>query len=118
MFDSLALYWTEPYRHPFLVMVSGVPAEFDLVKRAATSTDFRTIWDMAEFFIVGSYRRRGIGTRIAKEVFKLLGRWEIRVMSSNLSGLHFWEHAIKVRDRRPRVCAASDPRCCVGRVDF
>jgi predicted acetyltransferase len=51
-FDSLALYWTEPYRHPFLVTVSGVPARFALVKRAATSTDFRTIWDMAEFFIV------------------------------------------------------------------
>jgi predicted acetyltransferase len=95
-YDSLPLYWTEPHRHPFLVTVNGVPAGFVLVKRAGTSTDFRTIWDMAEFFVVRRYRRRGIGTRIAKEVFKqLLGRWEVRVLTSNHSAHHFWEHAIK-----------------------
>ena len=48
-YDSLPLYWTEPHRHPFLVTVNGVPSGFALVKRAATSTDFETIWDMASF---------------------------------------------------------------------
>jgi predicted acetyltransferase len=95
-YESFPLYWSEPHWHPFLVTVNGMPAGFALVKRAATSTDFKTTWDMTEFFIVRRYRRRGIGTRIAKEVFKqLLGLWEVRVMSSNHSGLHFWEHAIK-----------------------
>jgi hypothetical protein len=67
-YESLPLYWTEPHRHPFLVTVDGAPAGFALVKRAPTSTDFNTIWDMDEFFVVRRYRRRGIGTRIAKEV--------------------------------------------------
>jgi predicted acetyltransferase len=94
-YDSLPLYWTEPHRHPFLIMVNGTPAGFALVKRAGTSTDFNTIWDMEEFFVVRRYRRRGIGTKIAKEVFKRhLGRWEIRVLASNQSGLHFWDRAI------------------------
>ena len=94
-YDSLPLYWTEPHRHPFLVRVNGAPAGFAFVKRAATSTDFKTIWDMEEFFVVRRYRRRGIGTRIAKEVFKRhFGRWEIRVLASNHSGLHFWKRTI------------------------
>ena len=95
-YESLPLYWTEQHRHPFLVWVNGVPAGFVLVKRSATSTDFQTIWDMAEFFIVRRYRRRRIGTRIAKEVFKrYLGRWEVRVLTSNQGALHFWERTIK-----------------------
>jgi predicted acetyltransferase len=94
-YDSLPLYWTEPHRHPFLITVNGAPAGFALVKRAGTSTDFNTIWDMAEFFVVRRYRRRGIGTKIAKEVFKrYLGHWEIRVLTSNHSGVHFWDRAI------------------------
>jgi predicted acetyltransferase len=94
-YASLPLYWTEPHRHPVLVTVNGAPAGFALVKRAGTSTEFKTIWDMEEFFVVRRYRRRGIGTRIAKEVFtRHLGRWEIRVLTSNHSGLHFWDRAI------------------------
>jgi predicted acetyltransferase len=95
-YESLPLYWTEPHRHPFLVTVDGAPAGFALVKRAPTSTDFNTIWDMDEFFVVRRYRRRGIGTRIAKEVFlQHFGRWEIRVLTANHPGLHFWDRAIK-----------------------
>jgi predicted acetyltransferase len=95
-YDSLPLYWSEPHRHPFLVRVNAVPAGFVLVKRSGSSTDFKTIWEMTEFLIVRRYRRRGIGTKIAKEVFKqFLGRWEVCVLTSNHSGLHFWEQAIK-----------------------
>src|SRR5450432_2987934 len=45
-YESLPLYWTEPHWHPSLVTVNGTPAGFALVRRAATSTDFKTIWDM------------------------------------------------------------------------
>jgi predicted acetyltransferase len=95
-YESLPFYWSEPHRHPLLVRVNGIPAGFVFVKRSATSTDFQTIWDMAEFFVVRRYRRRGIGTRIAKEVFKrYLGQWEVRVLTSNQNGLRFWERTIK-----------------------
>jgi predicted acetyltransferase len=50
---------------------------------------------MAEFFVVRGYRRRGVGTEIAHEVWRQFpGLWEVRVMETNHSVLHFWEHAI------------------------
>src|SRR5579862_2852405 len=52
----LPLYWREPNRHPFLVRVDGKLAGFVLVKQTSEA-----VWDMAEFFIVRGYRRRGIG---------------------------------------------------------
>jgi predicted acetyltransferase len=50
---------------------------------------------MAEFFVVRGYRRRGIGTAIAHDVWRRFpGPWEVRVMQANHSALHFWERAI------------------------
>ncbi|HEX3470932.1 MAG TPA: GNAT family N-acetyltransferase, partial [Silvibacterium sp.] len=47
------------------------------------------------FFVVRGWRRRGIGTEIACEVWRRFpGRWEVRVMESNHAALRFWEHAV------------------------
>jgi predicted acetyltransferase len=52
-------------------------------------------WDMAEFFILRGYRRRGIGTRAAHEVWRRFpGPWEVRVMQANASAQQFWAGAI------------------------
>lgn len=80
----LPLYWSEPGRHPFLVRVDGKLAGFVFVKRGSEVSGDETVWDMAEFFVVRGYRRRGIGTEIAHEVWKRFpGLWEVRVMQSN-----------------------------------
>jgi predicted acetyltransferase len=50
---------------------------------------------MAEFFVVRGYRRRGVGTFVAHEVWKQFpGQWEVRVMASNDLAHRFWENAI------------------------
>jgi predicted acetyltransferase len=50
---------------------------------------------MAEFFVLRGYRKRGIGTQAAYQVWKQFpGRWEVRVMESNLLALSFWGKAI------------------------
>ena len=50
---------------------------------------------MAEFFVVRRYRRRGIGTFVAHQVWRQIsGRWEVRVMETNQSAHLFWAHAI------------------------
>src|SRR5271156_4802387 len=73
---DLPLYWTEPGRHPFLIHVDGKLAGFAFVKAAQ-----QPLWDMAEFFIVRAYRRRGIGTQAAHEVWRRFpGPWRVRVM--------------------------------------
>lgn len=88
-YKALPLYWSEPGRHPFLVRVDGKLAGFVLVAKCPAG------WDMAEFFVVRAYRRRGIGTEIAHRVWRRFpGQWEVRVMEFNEVGRRFWERTI------------------------
>jgi predicted acetyltransferase len=95
VYPSLALYWGEPERYPFLVVVDRRLAGFALVKKGSELSDNKMVWDMAEFFVIRGYRRRGIGTRVAHEIWKRFpGTWEVRVLQSNVSAYHFWIRAI------------------------
>jgi predicted acetyltransferase len=94
-YADLPRYWLDPGRHPFLVRISGRLAGFVLAKRGSEVTGSETVWDMAEFFVVRGYRRRGIGTEIAHWVWgRFPGKWEVRVMEANHAAHHFWERAI------------------------
>jgi predicted acetyltransferase len=96
-YRSLPLYWSEPGRHPFLVYVGDKLAGLVLVKRGSEVSGNEHVWDMAEFFVLRGYRRRGIGTQMAHEVWRRFpGRWEVRVMQSNAPAPHFWAHAISI----------------------
>lgn len=96
-YSALPLYWEETGRHPFLVSVDGKLAGFILVKRGSDLTDNDAVWDVAEFFVLRAYRRQGIGTHIAREVWKKFpGQWEVRVMESNIAARDFWAHAISI----------------------
>lgn len=94
-YRDLWLYWSKPDRHPFLVRIDGRLAGLILVKRGSAISGDQAVWDMAEFFVARGYRRRGVGTKMAHEVWRRLpGRWEVRVMESNSSALLFWERAV------------------------
>jgi predicted acetyltransferase len=94
-YRDLPLYWSEAGRHPFLVRMDGKWAGFVLVKRGSAVSGNDTAWDMVEFFVLRGYRRRGIGTQIAHEVWKRFpGAWEVRVLQSNVPAVHFWARAI------------------------
>ena len=94
-YKYLPLYWSEPDRYPFLVRMNGKLAGFVFVKRGSEVSGREAIWDMAEFFILRAYRRRGVGTQTAHEIFRRFpGLWEVRVMPSNVSACHFWARAI------------------------
>ncbi len=91
-YPDLPLYWSEPDRHPLLVRVDDKLAGVILVRKSAAN---ETAWDMAEFFIVRHYRRRGIGTHMAHQIWRRFpGPWQIRVMQTNESARQFWAHAI------------------------
>jgi predicted acetyltransferase len=95
VYKHLPLYWSEPGRHPFLVWVDGKLAGFVFVKKGSEISANGNVWDMAEFFVLRAYRRGGIGTRIAHEVWRQFpGVWEIRVMRANVAALNFWTRAI------------------------
>jgi predicted acetyltransferase len=94
-YEHLPLYWSAADRHPFLVTMDGRLAGLVLVKRGSEVSGDATAWDIAEFFVLRRYRRRGIGTQVAHQVWKQFpGRWEVRVMESNSSALPFWVNAI------------------------
>ncbi len=95
-YPDLPLYWSEPDRYPFLVRINDKLAGAILVRKGSRISGNKNVWDMAEFFIVRRYRRRGIGTRLAHEMWRRVpGTWEIRVMQINQSAYQFWAHAIR-----------------------
>jgi len=94
-FRDLSAYWREPGRYPFLTKVDGNLTGVVLVKQGSELSGRDAVWDMAEFFVVRGYRRRGIGTQIAQEVWRRFpGAWEVRVMETNIPARQFWERAI------------------------
>jgi predicted acetyltransferase len=94
-YRALPQYWSDPGCYPFLIKVDGRLAGLALVKRGSEVSYVEAVWDVAEFFIVRAYRRKGIGMKAAHEVWRRFpGWWEVRVMQSNRTALHFWERAI------------------------
>lgn len=94
-YRSLPLYWKEPDRYPFLVKVNDNLAGFVFLHKESQITGDKQIWDMAEFFIVRGYRRRGVGKKAAHEIWKRFpGKWEVRVIDKNQKAKEFWERSI------------------------
>ena len=94
-YKDLPLYFRQPNRRAFLVRVDNKLAGLVLVKRGLGLSAGKIVWDMAEFFVVRRYRRRGIGTYVAHEVWRQVpGLWEVRVMESNHTAHLFWAHTI------------------------
>jgi predicted acetyltransferase len=94
-YPHLSTYWSQPDHYPFLVKVDGNLAGLALIKKSHSTFHGGEVWDVAEFFIVRAYRRRGIGGAAAHEVWKKFrGRWEVRVMESNRTGAEFWSRAL------------------------
>jgi predicted acetyltransferase len=88
-------FWQRHDRHHFVVRVAGRPAGFALVRelRIAGGVPSR---EMAEFFVLRTYRRRGVGTRVARDLFaRLPGRWELSVLTDNVTARPFWRGIIR-----------------------
>lgn len=94
-YKDLSRYWLEPDRHPFLIKVEKKLAGLVLIGKDESVSRAEVPWDLTEFFVVRRYRRLGVGTSIAHQVWrKYPGRWQVRVMEANLTAQHFWQHAI------------------------
>ena len=105
-YTPLPLYWQQPNRHPFLVTVDDRLAGFALVKQGSEISEDKDIWDVAEFFIVRRYRRHGVGKIVAHEIWRTFpGRWEVRVLERNQTGLAFWNRAIAAFTGAPVAAA-------------
>ena len=94
-YKYLDLYWTESGRIPFLVYVDSKIAGFVLVNKHSYISNDKTTRVVAEFFIMRKYRRHGIGTRVARNIFNMLpGKWEVQQTESNKIAQSFWKKVI------------------------
>jgi predicted acetyltransferase len=88
-------YWSDPRRHPFVLRVDGHPAGFALACQTSRITGDPQTWDVAEFFVMRRYRRKGVGAQAARELFdRFRGRWEVRQTRANVAATQFWRRVI------------------------
>ena len=88
-------FWRRDGRHHFVVRLRGRPAGFALVRELRAVGDLPTR-EMAEFFVLRAYRRRGIGTHVARALFaRFPGRWELSILSWNVTAQPFWRRVIR-----------------------
>jgi predicted acetyltransferase len=89
------VYWTEAWRHPFLLRVDSQLAGFVLVSERSRLTGASGVADMAELFVVRRYRRRGVGVAAATAAFeRFKGPWEVRQRRDNVDATTFWRKVI------------------------
>jgi len=94
-YPHLQSFFSESDRHPFIIRVDDDLAGFAFVCRGSRVGNDPEVWDMAEFFIVRGFRRLGLGTRVAHEIWKRFpGKWEVRVIDQNRKAVAFWTSAI------------------------
>ena len=95
-FRDLAPFWTDDWRHAFLVRVGDRLAGFALVEDRSRLDGTAGVHDMAEFFILRKYRREGVGERAARLLFQRFpGRWEVRQRPENREATAFWRRVIE-----------------------
>jgi len=81
-------YWTDSDRKAYLFRVDGAWAGLALVFTGLPH-------DLAEFFVMRKYRRRGVGAEAAAQLFaRFPGDWTVRQQLSNPAATTFWRKAI------------------------
>ncbi len=85
-YDDFECYWTEDGHYPFLIRVDGSLAGFAFVRFDDEGTA-----NMAEFFVMRSHRRRGVGSIAAQELFDMFkSDWQVRQEATNHAAHEFW----------------------------
>jgi len=91
---DLKKYIDDPDRHAFLINVDGEIAGFALVDQVVQSAE--STWNMGEFFILAKFQGKGIGQKVAHQIWDLFGgAWEVSVIPENKPAYHFWQKTIR-----------------------
>ena len=103
-YAELPMFWTNPNKYPFLIWVNKKLAGFVLVQKGSPIDLNPNIWDIAEFFIMRKFRKKGIGQFIAQNIWSQFeGTWQVRVWDNNQAACAFWNNTIKKFLKKPVV---------------
>lgn len=87
-------YFESDISFPFLIRYKGELAGFAIVDKKGSTQ--QTDYNMAQFFVLRTYKRQGIGQYSAQLCFdKFIGNWEVMVMPGNEGAYRFWRSTIK-----------------------
>lgn len=76
-------------RHAFFIRADSQLAGFALVRQSDGLNS------VAEFFVMRKYRRGGVGTAAARQVFaRFPGDWKVAELAANLPAQAFWRKVI------------------------
>jgi len=93
--EFLAAWFNDSSAHPFVILSDGTRAGFALVARPAEFPRRTADYRMAEFFVISSARRRGVGAGAAALLFsRFSGGWEVLEDEYNRAALGFWRRVI------------------------
>jgi predicted acetyltransferase len=86
-------FWASETNRFFVIRVDGELAGFAVVDASASGPEWD--YDIAEFFVLRKFRRRGVGAHVARELFdRFRGRWQVRVLVENTAAHAFWRDVI------------------------
>jgi len=84
------MYWSDQDRYPYLCIINDTPVGFALVRRLTMNS-----FTVCEFYILRSFRRKGIATQFAHNIFNLhQGQWQVAEIESNTPSQQFWRRTI------------------------
>ena len=91
--DDLETYWLEQGKHAFMLRAGDEPAGFVLI--LANNPEPDVDFSITDFFVLRKFRGRGVGRRIAHELFNhFRGRWKIEQFAQNKPAVAFWTNTI------------------------
>lgn len=83
-------YWRESERHPYLLLKDNEIAGFALVRQVGYH------WQIAEFYVLPEFRRCGLATSCAIDIFKKHpGEWRIEFNKHNEHSQALWRKLAK-----------------------
>ncbi|HSA56613.1 MAG TPA: GNAT family N-acetyltransferase [Gemmatimonadaceae bacterium] len=94
-YEHLPLYWREPGRAAYWILMDAQRVGFALVNRQVhlPASD----WSLAEFYVEPEWRGKGVATQAVCDLLKgHEGTWEVPVLSGHEEAVHFWNHALSV----------------------
>ena len=93
--DLLSRWFADDGSYPLLILHNDQPVGFALVSRPPRNQRTQVDYRMAEFFVLQSSRRRGLGRLAAQLIFRRFsGNWEISEYQSNAGAVAFWRAVV------------------------
>jgi predicted acetyltransferase len=93
--DQTDRYVSEASYTTYLIRVEGKLAGFAILQRCEAVDGRGPVTDVAQFFVLRKYRRRGVGRDVAMMLFdRYAGTWQVGERPNNVAAQAFWRRVI------------------------